>query len=90
MNEQTILLASVFDNLHKINKNDEIFVEDENGTVITFIVREIRKYHKDEAVPDVFSSNDGKSHLNIITCTGVWDKAENTRSERLVIFTDKE
>jgi len=27
--------------------------------------------------------------INLITCTGVWNKAEKTRSERLIVFTDK-
>lgn len=81
---------AVFDNLHKLRKGDKIFVDDENGGTTSFIVREIRIYGKDEAASEVFGSSDGKSHLNLITCTGVWDKANKTRSERLVVFTDKE
>ena len=57
---------------------------------ITFVVREIRTYGKDESAHDVFGSSDGKAHLNLITCMGVWNKTEKTRSERLVVFTDKE
>lgn len=83
-------IPAVFDNLHKLNKGDKISIEDENEVVITFVVREIRTYSKDETVPYVFSSNDGKAHLNLITCIGVWNKAEKTYSERLVVFTDKE
>ena len=56
----------------------------------TFIVREIQTYSKDEDVPEVFNSSDGKAHLNLITCTGVWNKEDNAFSERLVVFTDKE
>ncbi|PIZ82226.1 MAG: class F sortase, partial [Parcubacteria group bacterium CG_4_10_14_0_2_um_filter_41_6] len=41
-------------------------------------------------VPEVFNSSDGKAHLNLITCTGVWNKEDNAFSERLVVFTDKE
>lgn len=81
---------AVFDNLYKLHVGDKVFIEDDSGAITTFVVREIRIYNKDEAVPDVFSSNDGKAHLNLITCTGIWNKAEQTRSERLVIFTDKE
>jgi len=81
---------AVFDNLHKLLKGDKISIEDEKGMVTTFIVREIRIYGKDEAASDVFGSNDGKAHLNLITCAGAWNKAEKTRSERLIVFTDKE
>ncbi|PIZ85824.1 class F sortase [Candidatus Nomurabacteria bacterium CG_4_10_14_0_2_um_filter_33_9] len=81
-------VSAVFDNLHKLRIGDEIFVE-EKGIVTTFVVRKMRIYSKDEAVLDVFSSNDGKAHLNLITCTGIWNKEEKTRSDRLVVFTDK-
>ncbi len=83
-------IPAVFDNLHKLLKGDKISVEDEKGATITFVVRESRMYGKDEIVPDVFGSSDGKAHLNLITCAGVWNKAEQTRPKRLIVFTDKE
>lgn len=83
-------IPAAFDNLHKLRKGDKISIEDSGGVITTFIVREIRTYGKDEAAPDVFASSDGNAHLNLVTCTGVWDKTEKTLSERLVVFTDKE
>lgn len=83
-------IPAVFDNLHKLRVGDKIIVEDEKGVTTTFVVREMRTYGKDEIVPNVFNSSDGKAHLNLITCTGTWNKAEKTYSERLVVFTDKE
>ena len=83
-------MSAVFDNLHKLRKDDKIFVEDEKGAIYTFVVREIRIYNKDAEASDVFISNDSSSHLNLITCTGSWEKTEKTFSERLIIFTDKE
>jgi len=35
-------------------------------------------------------SNDGKAHLNLITCAGVWDEVEKSHSSRLVVFADME
>jgi len=81
---------AVFDNLYKLQKGDKISVKNEKGVITNFVVREIKIYSKDEAVPDVFNSSDLKAHLNLITCTGIWNKEEKTRSERLVVFTDKE
>lgn len=81
---------AVFDNLDKLRIGDKIFVEDESGVTVTFVVRETRIYDNDEIAPEVFGSNDGKAHLNLITCTGSWSKAKKTYSERLVVFTDKE
>lgn len=83
-------IPAVFDNLHKLRKGDQIYFEDGEGANITFVVREIRIYSKDEAAPDVFGSSDGKAHLNLVTCAGAWNELEKTRSERLVVFTDKE
>ncbi|MEX1014229.1 MAG: class F sortase [Candidatus Paceibacterota bacterium] len=83
-------ISAVFDNLHKLNKGDQIYIEDEKGMIITFVVREVKVYDRNEIEPDVFKSSDNKAHLNLITCVGVWDKVSKTYSKRLVVFTDKE
>lgn len=83
-------IPAVFDNLHKLSKGDKIFVEDEKGSVITFVVREIRKYNPTADASDVFWSTDGNAHLNLITCGGIWDKISRSSSERLIVFADKE
>ncbi|TSC81971.1 MAG: hypothetical protein G01um101420_754 [Parcubacteria group bacterium Gr01-1014_20] len=82
--------ASVFDDLHKLRKGDKLSVEDGKGAVTTFVVRESRRYDPKADASDVFGSSDGKTHLNLVTCEGVWDKASKTYSQRLVVFTDKE
>lgn len=81
---------SVFDNLHKLTKGDKIYVEDNNGETITFVVQEIRSYDPQADASEVFSSDDEKSHLNLITCEGIWNKDAKSYSSRLVVFTDKE
>jgi len=81
--------ASVFNNLHLLNKGDEILVINSKNVTITFVVRESREYDPDADAENVFKSNDGKSHLNLITCEGIWENAKNTYSNRLVIFADK-
>jgi len=83
-------IPAVFDNLHKLQKGDNLYIEDEKGIVITFVVNEIRTYSQNDDVSGVFTSSDGKAHLNLITCTGVWDKVSKSYSKRLVVFTDKE
>lgn len=82
--------GSVFDNLNKLKIGDRISVKDEKGVVTNFLVREIRSYDPDAEASDIFSSNDGKSHLNLITCEGAWNGITKTYSKRLVVFTDKE
>jgi len=83
-------IPAIFDNLNQLQKGDRIYVEDEAGRTTTFVVREVRTYGKNEDPSDVFSSSDGKAHLNLITCKGVWNSAEKSYSDRLVVFTDRE
>lgn len=82
--------ASVFDNLHKLRKGDKLYVEDDKGGIVSFVVRESRRYDPKADASGVFSSNDGKSHLNLVTCEGDWDEVSQSYSKRLVVFTDKE
>lgn len=82
--------GSVFDNLHKLQIGDKIYVEDDNGVNITFVVREQQSLEPNADTTDIFSSEDEQSHLNLITCEGIWDKDSKSYSKRLVIFADKE
>ena len=82
--------GSVFDDLSKLIIGDRIYVEDENGTIITFAVKELRTYDPNANTLDVFASSDGKAHLNIITCEGTWIASQKTYSNRLVVFADRE
>jgi sortase A len=83
-------IPAVFDNLSKLKKGDKIYIEDEKVGVITFIVRETRTYKENENAAGVFSSTDGKAHLNLITCGGTWNKSEKSYSNRYVVFSDRE
>ncbi|MDO8591830.1 MAG: class F sortase [bacterium] len=83
-------VPAVFDNLSKLQKGDKLYVRDVNGMTNTFVVRVSRNYDPKADASGVFLSSDGKAHLNLITCEGVWDKTKNSFSSRLVVFTDKE
>ncbi|MEK7575455.1 MAG: class F sortase [Patescibacteria group bacterium] len=83
-------LSAAFDNVSKLQKGDTISVEDASGKSVVFIVRKIQIYSEDDDAADVFSSKDGKVHLNLITCDGVWDSIKKSYSNRLVVFADKQ
>jgi sortase A len=83
-------IPAVFDDLNKIQKGDKIYVTDNKGAVNTFIVNEIRNYGENEKTSKIFSSSDGLSHLNLITCEGIWNAKTKSYSGRLVVFADKE
>lgn len=81
--------AAVFNGLNTLNIGDEVLAIDEKGLATTFIVRESKKYDPEADATSIFMSDDGKAHLNLITCDGIWKNAQQTYSDRLVIFTDK-
>lgn len=81
---------AAFDNLHSLRVNDKISIQDNEGTLISFVVREIIRFDPKADATTVFSSTDGKAHLNLITCEGIWDRTAKDYPKRLVVFADKE
>lgn len=81
---------AVFDNLHTLRKGDKVYVENEHGALITFVIRERRIYNANADASEVFVSSDGKAHLNLITCEGVWNNSKKSYVHRLVVFADQE
>jgi LPXTG-site transpeptidase (sortase) family protein len=80
----------VFNNLYKLQKGGKIFIEDGDGKITTFVVREVKRYSYNEDANAVFISSDSKAHLNLITCSGAWDENLGTHLSRLVVFADIE
>jgi len=83
-------VAAVFNGLKTLGIGDKILVTNNDGSAISFIVHDIKRYDPNADASDIFKSYDGKSHLNLITCDGIWDNAKQTYSDRLVIFADKD
>lgn len=81
--------AAVFDNLHQLQVGDTFSVT-ENGIATRFVVRKLQTLGENDDAASVFLSHDGKAHLNLITCEGVWNKAHASYSNRLVVFSDAE
>lgn len=81
---------AVFDNLYKLQKGDKVYTQDEKGVVVTYVVRETRRYDPEADAFAVFGPGDEKMHLNLITCEGDWSKLGKSYSTRLVVFTDRE
>lgn len=79
---------AIFDKLHLLKRGDEIMVENENGQQLKFVVKLIKSYMQGENPPEVFNSNDGLAHLNLVTCQGEWDKQNKSYPKRLVVFSD--
>lgn len=78
--------AGVFYNLYKLKAGDRLYIKDDKGISITFIVKGSHTYDPGYA-NDVFSPSDS-AHLNLITCDGLWNGVKKSYSKRLVVFTD--
>ena len=78
----------VFLDLNKLQVDDNFSVLDDTNKTTQFVVRQIRTYGQNEQPNEVFHSQEG-AHLNLITCTGAWNRSEKRFSKRLVIFADK-
>lgn len=82
--------AAAFNGLHRLRMGDTISVLASDGSISSFVVRKIQNYDPAADASEVFSSNDGLSHLNLITCEGEWNSITQSYSQRLVVFSDKQ
>ena len=81
-------VPSVFNDLNTLVKGDKISTTDDGGRVKTFIVTRTEIYSPHQDATSIFKSDDGKAHLNLVTCQGSWNNSAQTYSERLVVFTN--
>ena len=81
-------IPAIFDSLDKLEKGDKIYITSSTGITTIFSVSKLKTYGKDDPALDVFTSTDDKSHLNLITCTGIWDNVAKGRDSRIVVFAD--
>jgi len=58
----------VFYNLNKLKVDDNVYIIDDSGNTLTFVVRSIKSYDRNASAVNVFTSDDGLAHLNLITC----------------------
>lgn len=78
----------VFYNLSRLRQGDDIYVLNDKGETIRFVVRKSSLYDPAADATDVFTSRDDRAHLVIITCEGTWNQDQLSYSQRLVVFTD--
>lgn len=82
-------VPKVFFNLNKLKIGDRVYIEDDRGDTIIFEVKSTKLFDRDADATTVFTSSDGLSHLNLITCEGLWNQVNDTYPQRLVVFTEK-
>ncbi|MCP8968068.1 class F sortase [Ectobacillus ponti] len=79
---------AVFFDLNKLKKDDTIYVTDQNGRRLTFVVRDIQVYPRQDAPLDQIFGYTYQNMLNLITCEGKYDPKTTERAERLVVFSE--
>lgn len=80
---------AVFWNISKLSVGDIITVFDTNGTSYTFKVKDTKVYDFDKfPLQEVFATA-GTPGLNLITCSGEWNKNTKNYSTRTVIYASK-
>ncbi|MBX4189425.1 class F sortase [Candidatus Parcubacteria bacterium] len=81
-------LPGVFKHLSELQAGDDVYVVRNDGKKLHFKVTDVKIFPGASAPTDlIFSSSDGKAHLNLITCSGDWIKESKTYDARLVVFT---
>jgi sortase (surface protein transpeptidase) len=78
----------VFYKLDELKKDDKIYIVDDKGNTLAFIVRSISLFDRNADATTVFTSDDGLAHLNLITCEGIWNRVNDSYPQRRVVFTD--
>ena len=78
----------VFYKLNKLKVGDKVYVVDDKGNNLAFVVRSIKSFDRNADATTVFTSQDGLAHLNLVTCEGIWNRVNNSYPQRLVVFTD--
>lgn len=79
---------AVFFDLKELNIGDEVVVYGERDEALMFEVVKMERYPYDDApIRDIFGYTNSQ-RLNLITCTGEFDRVERTHRERLVVYTE--
>ncbi|MEL3973567.1 class F sortase [Rossellomorea oryzaecorticis] len=79
---------AVFYELNKLSVGDEVKVTSKTGETRTFVVTDKKEYPWDEAPLKSIFGYTHRSSLNLITCTGDFDRSSRNYSKRLVIYTE--
>lgn len=80
-------VPAVFQNLQKLKPGDYVYVIDK-GKQLRFKVTGSQAYYDSQAPLDKIFGGTSGSHLNLITCSGNWDKTKKDYNKRLVVFSE--
>ncbi|MFK3938356.1 sortase domain-bontaining protein [Alkalihalobacillus sp. NPDC078783] len=79
---------AIFFDLEDLVPDDEVIIVSDTGEELTFKVTDKESYNRKEApINQIFGATDSRS-LNLITCSGLFNRDAGTHDERLVVYTE--
>jgi sortase A len=78
---------AIFFNLKNVKPGNEIIVENNKKEKVIFIVEKLKSYDYEEAPLEEIFGYSNSENLNLITCTGSYNRNKKTHEERLVVYT---
>lgn len=81
---------AVFFDLKRLQPGDRIVVSDDSGDSRTFLVERLERYDAEDAPLELIFGASGEARLNLITCSGPYNRKTKQRDERLVVFAKLE
>lgn len=77
---------TIFRSLEHATVGLRIRITDQHNTVAAFEVIDVQRYSASSAPRDLIFGESPTARLAIITCTGTWDAAQNSYTDRLVLY----
>lgn len=78
----------IFYKLKDLTAGDEIFVTRSDGQNLKFVVDHLTQVPKDQFPADAVYGNTDKPQLRLITCGGVFDHAEHSYEDNVVVYAN--
>lgn len=78
---------AIFFNLKKLKSGDEITVSNSDGRKLTYTVESVETFTTAEAPVERIFGKSTEARMNLITCTGRYNRKKQEHEKRLVVFT---
>lgn len=75
----------IFNKLHQLARGDEIIVERSDHKELTFVVEHSLQVPKEQFPTEAVYGNTDKPQLRLITCGGVFDHAEHSYQDNVIV-----
>ncbi|CCF15802.1 sortase family protein [Brevibacillus laterosporus GI-9] len=79
---------AIFYHLKKLKHGDHVIVSDSNDHRLIYAVKEVTTFKTKEAPLERIFGESNTSNLNLVTCSGKFNKKTQEHAKRLVVFTE--